>query len=318
MIAPENPYFAKVIVNRVWAEIMGRGIVDPVDDLRATNPPSNGPLLDALADDFRRHGYDLKHLIGTILSSSVYAPQLRAERAERRRHAQLLPPLPAAAAGRGPARRDLGRDRRARHLRGRPARLARRGDLDAPGPLAVPRHVRPARPEPGPALRAHQRHVGRPGAAPDERARAAQEGHQRRRPRRAARRRQGIAARDRRGTLLARRTPGCRPTRSWPSGCRSSRARRPTAARRSKTCCGHCSTRRSSSSKIDRDTLAFIASSGIERRVVHGLAHELRIGDAPRLPAAGPGRPDRRRPDRRPAAAGRGRPRRAPGRRAAS
>jgi hypothetical protein len=73
MIAPENPYFTRVIVNRVWAEIMGRGIVDPVDDLRATNPPSNGPLLDALADDFRRHGYDLKHLIGTILSSAVYA-----------------------------------------------------------------------------------------------------------------------------------------------------------------------------------------------------------------------------------------------------
>ena len=73
MTAPENPYFARVIVNRVWAEIMGRGIVDPVDDLRATNPPSNGPLLDALADDFRRHGYDLKHLIGTILASSAYA-----------------------------------------------------------------------------------------------------------------------------------------------------------------------------------------------------------------------------------------------------
>ena len=72
MIAPENSYFGKVIVNRVWAEIMGRGIVDPVDDLRTTNPPSNGPLLDALADDFRRHGYDLKHLIGTILSSEVY------------------------------------------------------------------------------------------------------------------------------------------------------------------------------------------------------------------------------------------------------
>jgi hypothetical protein len=73
MIAPENPYFAKVIVNRVWADIMDRGITDPVDDLRTTNPPSNGPLLDALADDFRRHGYNLKHLIGTILSSGVYA-----------------------------------------------------------------------------------------------------------------------------------------------------------------------------------------------------------------------------------------------------
>ncbi len=73
MTAPENPYFARVLVNRVWAKIMDRGIVDPVDDLRATNPPSNGPLLDALADDFRRHGYDLKHLIRTILASSVYA-----------------------------------------------------------------------------------------------------------------------------------------------------------------------------------------------------------------------------------------------------
>ena len=46
--SPENPYFAKVIVNRVWADLMGRGIVDPVDDLRATNPPSNPALLDAL------------------------------------------------------------------------------------------------------------------------------------------------------------------------------------------------------------------------------------------------------------------------------
>ena len=70
--APENPYFAKVIVNRVWAEMMGRGIVDPVDDLRATNPPSNGPLLDALAVEFRKNGCDLKKLIRTIATSHVY------------------------------------------------------------------------------------------------------------------------------------------------------------------------------------------------------------------------------------------------------
>ena len=73
MTSAENPYFARVIVNRVWADLMGRGIVEPVDDLRATNPPSNGPLLDALADDFRRHGCDLKHLIRTIMASSAYA-----------------------------------------------------------------------------------------------------------------------------------------------------------------------------------------------------------------------------------------------------
>lgn len=72
MTAPTNPFFARVMVNRVWAELMGRGIVDPVDDIRATNPPSNAPLLDALADDFRVHGYDIKHLIRTIMASSVY------------------------------------------------------------------------------------------------------------------------------------------------------------------------------------------------------------------------------------------------------
>jgi len=73
MTAPENGYFAKVMANRVWADMMGVGIVDPVDDIRATNPPSNGPLLDALAADFRDHGYDVKHLIRTIAASAAYA-----------------------------------------------------------------------------------------------------------------------------------------------------------------------------------------------------------------------------------------------------
>ncbi len=73
MTGPENAYFAKVIVNRVWADLMGRGIVEPVDDIRATNPPSNGPLLDELAREFRRQGFDLKKLIKTIMSSRVYA-----------------------------------------------------------------------------------------------------------------------------------------------------------------------------------------------------------------------------------------------------
>ena len=132
MTAPDNPYFARVIVNRVWADLMGRGIVEPVDDLRATNPPSNGPLLDALADDFRTHGYDLKQLIRTIMTSSGLRPELRAERAERGRHPQLLAPLPPAAPGRGAARRGLRRDRRARDVRRRAARFAAAGDLDRP------------------------------------------------------------------------------------------------------------------------------------------------------------------------------------------
>jgi hypothetical protein len=68
----ENPFFAKVIVNRVWADLMGRGLVDPVDDIRDTNPPSNPALLDALAADFRKNGHDLKKLIHTIATSYAY------------------------------------------------------------------------------------------------------------------------------------------------------------------------------------------------------------------------------------------------------
>jgi WD40 repeat protein len=69
---PDNPFFARAIVNRVWGDFMGRGIVHPVDDFRASNPPSNQPLLDALAQDFVEHHYDLKHLIRTIMRSHVY------------------------------------------------------------------------------------------------------------------------------------------------------------------------------------------------------------------------------------------------------
>ena len=72
IVSDDNPYFARVIVNRVWADLMGRGLVEPVDDLRSTNPPSNGPLLDALAERFRKDGYDLKKLLRVIMSSQVY------------------------------------------------------------------------------------------------------------------------------------------------------------------------------------------------------------------------------------------------------
>lgn len=73
MLAPENPYFAEVAVNRVWADLMGRGFVEPVDDLRGTNPPTNAELLNALADRFRAGGYDLKQLLRDIATSHAYS-----------------------------------------------------------------------------------------------------------------------------------------------------------------------------------------------------------------------------------------------------
>jgi hypothetical protein len=72
MADPKNPFFAKALVNRYWAHFFGRGIVEPMDDLRLTNPPSNPALLDALADDFVKSGYDLKHLVRSICVSRVY------------------------------------------------------------------------------------------------------------------------------------------------------------------------------------------------------------------------------------------------------
>ena len=72
LIAADNPYFARAIANRVWAHLMGRGIVEPVDDFRESNPPSNSDLLDALATAFVRGGYRVKPLIRQIMNSATY------------------------------------------------------------------------------------------------------------------------------------------------------------------------------------------------------------------------------------------------------
>ncbi|MEI6540082.1 MAG: DUF1549 and DUF1553 domain-containing protein, partial [Planctomycetota bacterium] len=72
MSAGDNPFFARTMVNRMWAHFMGRGIVHPIDDARSTNPPSNPELLDALAQDFISSGYDLKQLIRVIANSYAY------------------------------------------------------------------------------------------------------------------------------------------------------------------------------------------------------------------------------------------------------
>ena len=69
---PRNPQFARMQVNRVWANLLGRGLVDPADDFRASNPPSHPELLDALAKDFSAHGYDLRRLVKMVVLSTTY------------------------------------------------------------------------------------------------------------------------------------------------------------------------------------------------------------------------------------------------------
>jgi hypothetical protein len=72
MRAPDNPYFARSFVNRVWAHYFGVGLVHPVDDFSLANPPGNAKLLDALAQDFITSGFDIRHLERRILNARVY------------------------------------------------------------------------------------------------------------------------------------------------------------------------------------------------------------------------------------------------------
>jgi hypothetical protein len=72
MVAPDNPFFARAMVNRVWGAFFGRGLVEPVDDIRASNPPVNAALLAALAKHFVDLKYDQKALIRTVMQSRLY------------------------------------------------------------------------------------------------------------------------------------------------------------------------------------------------------------------------------------------------------
>ena len=72
MTRPDNPFLARTMTNRLWAHFMGRGIIQPIDDARSTNPPSNPALLEALSQDFIAHGYDIKHLIRNVCNSLAY------------------------------------------------------------------------------------------------------------------------------------------------------------------------------------------------------------------------------------------------------
>ncbi|MBM3458319.1 MAG: DUF1553 domain-containing protein, partial [Armatimonadetes bacterium] len=99
LTAAENPLFARAMVNRIWQSLFGKGQVDPVDDLRDSNPAANPALLQALAQDFVQHGYDLRHTVRLLMNSRTY--QLSAEpnatnRADERFFSRAIPQrLPA-------------------------------------------------------------------------------------------------------------------------------------------------------------------------------------------------------------------------------
>lgn len=72
LTSPENPFFARGVVNRIWSYFFHRGIIEPVDDIRSTNPPINPALLEALTKDFIEHKFDVRHLMRRIVTSQTY------------------------------------------------------------------------------------------------------------------------------------------------------------------------------------------------------------------------------------------------------
>jgi hypothetical protein len=78
LTSKQNPLFARSLVNRYWSYFFARGIIDPVDDIRVTNPPINPQLLDALTQDFIAHDFDVRHLMRTIVQSRTYQLSARA------------------------------------------------------------------------------------------------------------------------------------------------------------------------------------------------------------------------------------------------
>ncbi len=78
LTSKDNPYFAKAIANRIWSYFFGRGIIEPVDDIRSSNPPANPELLAALTRDLIQHNFDLRYLMRTIVNSRTYHAATRA------------------------------------------------------------------------------------------------------------------------------------------------------------------------------------------------------------------------------------------------
>ena len=159
LTSTDNPYFARSYVNRLWGYLFGVGIIEPLDDIRAGNPPTNPELLDYLTDEFVKSGFDVRHVDPADLQVADLSALGRDEQVERGRQGQLLARHRPAAAGRGAARRGLPRDRlgvevpgrRRRDAGGGPARLGRRAAQRLPRPPSAARPARAPASASGPA-----------------------------------------------------------------------------------------------------------------------------------------------------------------------
>ena len=99
----DNPYFARSYVNRLWGYLLGVGIIEPIDDIRAGNPPTNPELLDYLTEEFIKSGFDVRHVMQADLQVADVPALGRDQQVERGRQDQLLARDRPAAAGRGAA-----------------------------------------------------------------------------------------------------------------------------------------------------------------------------------------------------------------------
>ena len=151
MTAPDNPYFARATANWVWAQLFGKGLVDPPDDMSRANPPVHPELLDALAKHFIASKYDLRDLIRTIATSRGLRALVRHGHGQRARQPALLAPHAAPAHGPSDGRRAGPGDRCAQYVRARSGTGWPSGSptRPLPAPFLTPSaaaHERPAAP----------------------------------------------------------------------------------------------------------------------------------------------------------------------------
>ena len=163
---PANEAFAGAMVNRVWRHYMGVGLVDPVDDLRATNPPTNPALWKALTAEFVAKKFDLRALMRVILNSRAYQLSSATWGGQRNGRALLLALRRPPPAGGGAAGRHQRRDRRTGAVRRLPGRRARGASARPRLGVVLPPRLRPQRPRDRVRLRALRRGEPAERAAP--------------------------------------------------------------------------------------------------------------------------------------------------------